>query len=415
MKFDPFDASRYIGFFLLVVLVFLAGFKLFQILPRSSDPSGLKEPIKTTPVPSPVSNPFVGSAACRECHSDHYESYIKTAHYHTTSAPGDGLLKGYFTGSKRFLQVNPVYRIEMRKENGKIIQHVRSEDYKPFSQSLDVVFGSGRFGQSYGSWEGNRLVRAQAHYLVPADKWTLNPGVKPHVIRQFISNRCLECHATYSEPAPDFGGYNKDFRSVQHNPESLMLKLSCEKCHGPGTKHVDFYRNPKPDVDFKKLMVNPASLSRDRQIQVCGLCHSGIGHLQAPSFLYKPGDDLDQFIHFDEKELEQAGVHSNNIYLLKQSECFKQSPEMTCSSCHKPHEVERGNLRAFSSRCLECHQTHQCPKEREIGSAISENCIDCHMPKQADKDLTITVGETSYAMKLRNHFIKVYPGDKPGE
>lgn len=400
---------------ILVVVIALTAAHLHQYLNNPSYQSFFHDPIKGKVVQSWGSIQYIGSAECRECHADQYESYIKTSHYHTSSSPNEGLLKGHFTGQERFLNVTPGYRIEMEKENGRYIQHVKTEEYAPFSQSLDVVFGSGRFGQSYGSWETNLLTRVQAHYLVSADQWTLNPGVKPHVVRQFISNRCLECHATYCEPDPNNIVFNKSFRSILHNTNNVMLKLSCEKCHGPGKEHADHYKNPKPDVDYKESIVNPASLSRDRQIQVCALCHSGIGALKAPSFLYRPGEDLERFIHFDDNELEKAGVHSNNVYLLKQSECFKRSPDMSCSTCHKPHEVERGNLRLFSSRCLECHQEDQCPKERDIGKAITENCIDCHMPKQDDKDLAIIVDETTYAMKLRNHFIKAYPDETENE
>ncbi len=352
---------------------------------------------------------YAGSESCRQCHESHFTNFVQTSHYHTSSAPEEGLVKGHFSGERSIFDVRPGYRMLMKMEDGKHRQDIEASGFTPFHQEVDVVIGAGVYAQAFAGWESNRLVRLQAHYLTPADHWTLNPGSDAEVRRIFLSNRCMECHATYFEPdgaAPEF---TEKHRSVRHNRDNFMLKMHCEKCHGPGQAHVDFFKQPREGVDFKKLIVNPAHLPRERQIQICGLCHSGVGELLAPSFTYQPGDDLDQFIRFDDNELDVSGLHSNNIHLLKKSRCFQGSETMTCSTCHDPHRPQRGDVKGFSQSCLKCHQAPDCPQEATLGPGIADNCIDCHMPKQPDDRFAYLIDGQTYRFDLRTHWIKPYP------
>jgi len=352
---------------------------------------------------------YAGSESCRQCHESHFTNYVHTSHYHTSSAYEEGLAKGHFSDERSVFNVRPGFRMNMKIEDGKHRQRVDAEGFLPILQELDVVIGAGVYAQSFAGWEGSKLVRWQAHYLTPADAWTLNPGTAPEVTRLLISNRCLECHATYFEPDPASPGFNTNHRSVRHNRETGLLKMHCEKCHGPAQAHVDYFKNPREGVDFKALIVNPAKLDRDRQIDVCGLCHSGVGHLLTPSFSYQPGDDLARFISFDEEVLDTAGLHSNNIHLLKKSRCFQASETMSCTTCHDAHRNQRGALREFSQKCIDCHQPERCPQEQKLGPAIRENCIDCHMPKQPDDRFAYVIDGQTYKFNLRTHWIRKHP------
>ncbi len=403
------NLSKFGGLTLILVLA-VAG--IWWLTSKSDPVGGLKSTISTPSTGQFVSRraEFAGSQSCRECHETHFDNYTQTSHYHTSSAPEEGLVKGHFSGERATYEVNAGFRMVLTREDGKFRQHIQSTEYAPFHQDIDVVIGAGVYAQSSAGWEGSKLVRLQAHYLTPADHWTLNPGTDPVPTRLLVSNRCLECHATYFEPDPSVTpAFNENHRSIHHNQDNFMLKMHCEKCHGPAQAHVDYFKNPQPNVDFTKLIVNPAKLDRERQIQVCGLCHSGVGELLAPSFTYQPGDDLTKFIRFDEDELAGAGLHSNNIHLLKQSRCFQASDTMTCSTCHDSHRNQRGDLRGYSQSCLQCHQKEDCPQETRLGANIADNCIDCHMPKQPDDRFAYDIDGKTYKFDLRTHLIKPYP------
>ena len=42
--------------------------------------------------------------------------------------------------------------------------------------------------------------------------------------------------------------------------------------------------------------INPARFSRERKLGNCALCHSGMRELKRPSFSYKPGERLEDFL-----------------------------------------------------------------------------------------------------------------------
>src|SRR5690606_30003600 len=174
-------------------------------LTSQSDPvGGLKSTIST-----PSTGQFdsrraelAGSQSCRVCHETYYGNSKQTSHYRTSSAPEEGLVKGHFSGERATYEVNAGFRMVLAREEGKFRQHIQSTEYAPFHQDIDVVIGAGVYAQSSAGWEGSKLVRLQAHYLTPADHWTLNPGTDPVPPRLLVSNRCLECHPTYFEPDP---------------------------------------------------------------------------------------------------------------------------------------------------------------------------------------------------------------------
>ena len=183
---------------------------------------------------------------------------------------------------------------------------------------------------------------------------------------------------------------------------------TCERCHGPAEAHVDFHRaNPK--ATQAKHITHPNHLSRERMNDICGQCHSGSANFLKSPFSFRPGDHLDEFLRVDEKPHQfGAGVHTaNQLPRLKRSQCYIQSDSMNCSTCHNPHQNERGNVALFSKRCMECHAAQDCGQFPISGEQISKNCIDCHMPKHLDETTKIETSDDSIFPEVRDHFIRI--------
>jgi hypothetical protein len=109
--------------------------------------------------------------------------------------------------------------------------------------------------------------------------------------------------------------------------------------------------------------------------------------------------------------VENAGkvgsVHtSNQLARLKQSACF-QGSEMTCASCHDPHQMERGDRQQFSSRCAECHQPDQCGMHDQLGERLTANCIDCHMPTGDIEEMELDTAGGRLSPTMIDHLIRV--------
>jgi hypothetical protein len=287
-----------------------------------------------------------------------------------------------------------------------------SNDLEIRNGRFDIVIGSGRKGQSYLNWIGNRLVQLPITYFTPAGQWSNSPGYSPKAPRFYrpITSRCLECHNTYFEKISDT---LKEPEEFDHN--KIIYGVDCEKCHGSGAAHVEF-QTKNPATKQAKFIINPGKLSRDRLMDLCTLCHGGPLLKTKPSFQFKAGDSLSNyFSKLTDPNVGNIDVHGNQAGLLSLSKCFTLS-NLTCISCHNVHENENGKIALFSQRCMNCHNNgHEksCKMTAAIGPAIKQDCIDCHMPKQPSHAVAVYLqGESAPTPALmRTHYITIYPGE----
>lgn len=276
-------------------------------------------------------------------------------------------------------------------------------------EKFDIVVGSGRKGQSYLSWVNSKLVQLPMTYYSALDQWSNSPGYSPRKpqFNRPITSRCLECHSTYFKKTGDAGQRLESFDRAK-----IILGVECEKCHGPAAMHVQFHQ--KNNSKEPKFIVNPAKLPRQRQLDLCALCHGGALTKTKPSFSFQAGDTLAAYFSLQAAMLnaDNIDVHGNQAGLLYLSKCFTAS-NLTCTNCHNPHEKEQNKTEVFSQRCLNCHgETHGkiCKMTASLGPSIKQNCIDCHMPKQPSHAITVFLQgkDVPTVAFLRTHFIKAY-------
>lgn len=353
-----------------------------------------------------VASGYAGDAACRSCHQEKVDAYLRTAH-HLTSQPADqNSILGKFTEGENILKTsNPelFYRMEANPR-GQFQTAVMGipPDTTSRTERFDLVIGSGGKGQTYLYWKGEELFQLPVTYWTELGQWVNSPGYRdgfPDFSRRVLP-RCLDCHASYFESlAPPLNHYR--------NP-GFELGISCEKCHGDGRDHVAG-RTSKQPATSAHLIVNPAQLTRDRQIDLCALCHAGIGELTAKPFTYVPGEPLDKYLALPQLDPSaNIDVHGSQVELLKRSRCYQSSAAMTCSTCHNVHATQH-DLAAFSERCLSCHKAESCGVYPKMGGKIVSNCIDCHMPDQQTNLIVSDSNGRKVRPKVRNHWIKIYP------
>jgi hypothetical protein len=270
------------------------------------------------------------------------------------------------------------------------------------TKRIDLVIGSGRRGQSYLYWQNGLLFELPVSYLTGLEEWINSPGYADGQIdfSRLIVPRCLECHST-SFSLQASGG------SVRYS-RAYALGISCEKCHGDGQAHVR-YQTSHPTEARGRYIVNPARFSRDRKVDSCALCHSGERDPSAPSFSFRPGERLDDYlIPQSDRDVPTPDVHGNQVGLLRRSKCFRASPDMSCATCHDVHQPQR-DLAGFAQTCLGCHQADQHPNRAEIGERLQTACVDCHMPNRKSNALEIHRPGKQFALYFRSHAIGIYP------
>jgi tetratricopeptide (TPR) repeat protein len=270
-------------------------------------------------------------------------------------------------------------------------------------REVHYVLGSGNHSRSYlhRSPSGKLILLPLAWYAEGGGTWAMNPGYdRPdHMdFRRAISFDCMFCH----------NGYPPGLEEARHGeeprfPEKLPEGIDCQRCHGPGRAHVDAAATRQPAEELRAAIVNPRRLSRERQLEVCMQCHLETTSRTLPYslvrydrafFSYRPGEPLSQYVlHFDHAPgsgNDDKFEIAHAAYRLRKSACFQKS-ELTCTTCHNPHEALRGTEASAHYRkvCTSCHiAAHNA----------SQDCTSCHMPKRRTEDVIHVV--------MTDHFIQ---------
>jgi len=362
---------------------------------------------------------YTGDAACLSCHKSEATSYLHTAHHLTSQLPTAQSIHGLFQAGANTLTIvdptnhdgEPGLLFKMESRDNRFFETALSgftPNFQRRTESIDIVTGSGKRGQTYLYWQADRLFELPISFWSDGNQWINSPGYSNGTadFARPINPACMECHATYLQPLSDDPATNL-FRR-----DSFVPGISCETCHGRGAAHVAHHagKPAAPSKSADDTILNPARFSRDRQVELCALCHNGIQRESlAAAFSYIPGRPLSEFFKpIPSPAVEHPDVHGNQVGLLQRSRCFLSSPSMTCSTCHNTHSPEQAAA-SYSSRCLTCHQWQSCAVSKKLGSRIASNCIDCHMPVEPT---TVIVSETAgkeVHATMRNHWIKIYP------
>jgi Cytochrome c554 and c-prime len=344
---------------------------------------------------------YVGDEACRSCHADKVESYWNTAHHRTSRLPDKETILGSFAEGKNVLRTsNPElsFRMDSKPDGFYETSIWTPHSFSERSERIDLVVGSGRVGQTYLYWKRDLLFQLPVSYWVELDTWINSPGYRDGVANfdRPVPPRCLECHVTYAESVAE---------PNQYQPDSLVPGISCERCHGPGRDHIT---ETKRKQGGGGKIINPAKLSRDREMEVCTQCHGGRRYPLTTPFAYVPGEPLDDYYRRDPGNADATiDVHGNQVGLLQMSRCYRSASQLSCSTCHDVHQPQR-DAAAFSQHCLQCHRPSACGKLARLQDKSTLSCVDCHMPVQASNLVFYnSSGKKSRAL-VRSHLIQIY-------
>lgn len=334
---------------------------------------------------------FVGSATCGDCHFAIYESFKKTGKGRAFHQPfkDDSLVdfsdihvydrfsNYHYTG---YWDQDYFYVTEYRLD--------RNDTIHLLTRKVDFVIGSGNQTRSFLYQKNGYLFEIPITWYVNKKIWDLSPGYEEGANTRFdraMGLQCINCHNS---------GFTFEDNSLNLFHNLGMEGIGCEKCHGPGGKHVAEMELPMKDRSDDPMIVNPAKLPLSLRFDVCRQCHlEGVTvEKEGKHFIdFVPGDPLNEYW---EVFIPQSGASNDfgfasHVERLQQSQCFIHSDgSMNCTTCHDPHKPLPKNKAVFyQQKCMSCHEMEDCGAEHFDRDQVGDNCTSCHMPKGGTTDI----------------------------
>ena len=328
---------------------------------------------------------YIGSQSCKKCHAEIYEHWQKTPMANVVRDP--------------------------REHTDAIIPNLSTNTIAKFTkEQVALVYGSvwkqryfTRVGDDYfpepAQWDVTHHVWRPYFVANGTDWWV--PFYPPDNMQRPTGTTCDGCHSV-------------DYDI--HTKQVAEWNVGCEKCHGPGSEHVEH--------PTRGNILNPARMDYVQASDTCIQCHSQGRPLTSPiegkyydwPVGYHVGLNLRDFWQLEEHTLgtttfthfPDGTAHKNRM----QGNDFIQSVMyrrgVTCFSCHDVHGTENyAQLRKPADQlCLDCHgplslngprtatiEEHTHHKKGSAGAS----CIACHMPKIATTIADVKVRAHTFA------------------
>jgi predicted CXXCH cytochrome family protein len=366
-------------------------------------------------------NSYVDSMLCANCHRERALTYGLTGMGRSFYRLGKENIVEDFARNNSYYHAASDMRYTMLKRDGKYYERRYQSGYRGLEtnvdeKQIDYVVGSGNHARTYLHLTSRNTLQELpvAWYSEDGGHWGMNPGydrADQSDSRRTIAYECMFCHNAYPRIPASHEELGVDAVIVPPLPEGI----DCQRCHGPGLKHIQMLKAGKAAEDVRRAIVNPARLTPEREMEVCMQCHlettsdplpHRIVRYDRGPFSFRPGEPLSDFaLSFDRASgmgdrFEIAG----GAYRLRNSACFlKSAGALRCTACHNPHDVPRGELAAAHYNGV-CRQCHTASFERLVASArhtASDDCVGCHMPKRRTEDAVHVVMTDHYIQRKR--------------
>jgi tetratricopeptide (TPR) repeat protein len=335
---------------------------------------------------------FVGRERCAECHEKATEAWRGSDHDNAMAPADSTTVRGDFGDvelehrgtTSRFFTRDGRYFVYTEGPDGDMgeFEIAYTFGWEPLQQYL-IAFPGGRYQTLTIAWDTEReeWFHLYPDRDIPADDWL-------HWTRsaQTWNGMCAECHSTNLRK-----GYEPETDSFSTTWSEI--DVSCEACHGPGSRHVEWADLPpmaRPEVPAYDLAVPTSGITSREQVELCAPCHSR--RTELGDYDHSRADLMDHLIPalLDEHLYEADGQILEEVYVwgsFVQSKMYRN--DVRCTDCHDAHSLEL--VAEGNELCAQCHRadtydTYEHHFHEVLTEAGEPNdgtlCVRCHMPER---------------------------------
>jgi predicted CXXCH cytochrome family protein len=364
---------------------------------------------------------FTGAKACATCHAPEAERWKTSHHALAMQKASDTTVLGDFANAtlthhgvaSTFSRDGKKFMVRTEGPDGALHDYEITYTFgvSPLQQYL-IAFPGGRYQALGIAWDSRPKDQGGQRWFPLYSSQIPQAGDSLHWTGrdQTWNYQCASCHSTDLKK-------NYDLAANAYATCWTDVDVSCEACHGPGSRHVAWAEaraaegsgssqaepNRQPETGRMGLTthlelasgnqwrMNPetgiaqrAEPLNTQELDVCAGCHSRRKVIaQAPpasaAFLdsYLPALLEPGLYHADGQIDGEVFEYGSFV----QSRMYHAG--VTCSNCHEPHSLvlrEQGN-----GLCAQCHMPAKFDvaehHHHQQGSAGAQ-CVNCHMPSK---------------------------------
>ncbi len=328
-------------------------------------------------IPSIYKDGYVGDAQCVSCHKETVETWTGSDHDLAMQVANEKTVLGNFNDVHITLDGIGYF---FTRNNSDFIVHITEIDGSENEYKINYTFGVQPLQQYLVDFDNGKKQVLRVTWDVEKERWyhqysgdTIDPHDWMHWTQssQNWNTMCAECHSTNLQK-------NYSIDEDRFNTTYSAINVSCESCHGPAEKHVNWANNKQDSLYNKKYII--AGKSQFSQMNMCAPCHSRRAKLTQNLV---PGTHFeDQYLlqNLSEEYYHGDGQIEAEDYVygsFLQSKMYHN--DVTCTDCHNAHSLK---LKVVGNNlCMQCHEPEYDQPTHHFHSQGSEGaqCINCHM------------------------------------
>jgi predicted CXXCH cytochrome family protein len=363
--------------------------------------------------PPVVRASFVGETVCAACHAAQFDAWKGSHHALAMQAAAGATVLGDFGGAQvehfgvttTFFRDGETFMVRTEGPEGALHDYPIADTFGvyPLQQYL-IALPGGRLQALGIAWDSRPKEEGGQRWLHLYPDQNLKPGNPLHWTGrdQTWNYQCADCHSTNLQK-------NYDLAANSYTTSWADIDVSCEACHGPGSRHVAWAKAPaasrssgadasrmgltnwlKPTDNGHWKMNLETGIARrteklaSTEIETCAPCHSRrkpIARNPAPGGPFFDGylpALLEPGLYHADGQID-GEVYEYGSFLQSRM----HAAGVACSDCHQPHSAK---LRAEGNAlCAQCHlpaKFDTAEHHRHQPSGSGAQCVNCHMPSK---------------------------------